>query len=232
MSTYVRPSLMKLPIRTKNLIGEQGSRSAVPADRRDHIVRVAASVFISEGFGACSMSSIEARLGGSKATLYKYFRSKEQLFEAVVTHLLVRALEPPRALHSGNEEDLETRLYGFGIGFLTMVYDAEISAAYRLIEAEGARFPALVEAFIRRGPNALIEELRIILERSSATQQFTCEDPELAAGQFLGLLRGDRHMRFAMGHLPAPTPMEIAYYARQATLIFMYGLTTIRRGRS
>jgi len=200
----------------------------MPADRREHIVRVATSVFTSEGFGACSMSKIAAHLGGSKATLYKYFRSKEQLFEAVMTQHWPRVLEPLRALHISNEEDLESLLFGFGTRFLVMVYDADISAAYRLIETEGTRYPALVEAFFRAGPNAVIEELRIILERFTATQQVMCEDLELAAGQYLGMLRGDRHLKFSMGLLPAPTSMEIAYYVRQATRVFMRGLAPMR----
>src|SRR5580692_6870568 len=52
--------------------------------RRDAIVEVARQVFFEEGYAAASMSTIAARLGGSKGTLYNYFRSKEELFEAQV----------------------------------------------------------------------------------------------------------------------------------------------------
>ena len=43
---------------------------------------VAREVFFEHGYSATSMSAIAARLGGSKGTLYNYFRSKEELFEA------------------------------------------------------------------------------------------------------------------------------------------------------
>src|SRR5436853_1515154 len=52
--------------------------------RREAILDVAQEVFLEEGFAAASMSTIAARLGGSKGTLYNYFRSKDDLFKAYV----------------------------------------------------------------------------------------------------------------------------------------------------
>src|SRR3954464_10654712 len=54
-------------------------------DRRELILDVASEVFLKEGYAATSMSEIAARLGGSKGTLYNYFKSKEELFEAYVS---------------------------------------------------------------------------------------------------------------------------------------------------
>ena len=52
--------------------------------RREAILEVAREVFTEEGYAAASMSTIAARLGGSKGTLYNYFKSKEELFGAYV----------------------------------------------------------------------------------------------------------------------------------------------------
>src|SRR4051812_22630064 len=52
--------------------------------RREAILDVAQEVFLEEGFAAASMSTIAARLGGSKGTLYNYFKSKDDLFNAYV----------------------------------------------------------------------------------------------------------------------------------------------------
>ena len=52
--------------------------------KRDAILLIAQQVFLEEGYAATSMSSIAARLGGSKGTLYNYFRSKAELFVAVI----------------------------------------------------------------------------------------------------------------------------------------------------
>ena len=45
---------------------------------------------MAEGYGATSMSTIAARVGGSKATLYHYFKSKEELFDAFVRRFCAR----------------------------------------------------------------------------------------------------------------------------------------------
>ncbi|CAG1012445.1 partial putative HTH-type transcriptional regulator YvdT, partial [Anaerolineales bacterium] len=52
--------------------------------KRQHILAVAAEAFQEYGFERTSMSEICARVGGSKATLYNYFSSKDELFFEVM----------------------------------------------------------------------------------------------------------------------------------------------------
>ena len=52
--------------------------------RRDAIVDAAAELFQECGYERASMNELARRLGGSKATLYNYFPSKESLLVAVV----------------------------------------------------------------------------------------------------------------------------------------------------
>jgi AcrR family transcriptional regulator len=53
-------------------------------EKRQAIIDVAAATFGELGFERTSMSEICTRLGGSKATLYNYFPSKEALFLEVM----------------------------------------------------------------------------------------------------------------------------------------------------
>ncbi len=53
-------------------------------ERRQAIITAAAAVFQEQGYERTSMSEVARRAGGSKATLYNYFTSKEALFESVV----------------------------------------------------------------------------------------------------------------------------------------------------
>ncbi len=170
------------------------------------------------------MSTIAARLGGSKATLYKYFPSKEQLFEAVMQQRCESVLAPLRDLRGSNSDDLEVLLAGFGARFLVKIYEPQALDVHRLIQSEGGRFPELAEAFFRAGPNAVVDELSSTLTRFVARGLIVCDDVTLAAGQYLGMLRGDRHLRFSSGLLPAPEPDEIDHHARHAAQIFVRGL--------
>ena len=195
-----------------------------PDERRDHIIAVAAEAFADEGYGATSMSTIAARLGGSKATLYKYFPSKELLFEAVMQQRCQRVLAPLRDLRSSDDDDFESLLAGFGSRFLTRIYEAGALDVHRLIQSEGGRFPELAEVFFRAGPDNVVEELRATLDRFAASGLIECGDLYLAAGQFLGMVRGDRHLRFTAGLLPAPDQAEIDRHAAHAARIFARGL--------
>src|SRR5947209_1034801 len=53
-------------------------------EKRDEIVRIASELFEKRGYDRCSMAALSEKLGGSKATLYGYFPSKEDLLRAVI----------------------------------------------------------------------------------------------------------------------------------------------------
>lgn len=55
-------------------------------DKRREIVEIAAQAFEELGYDRTSMSLISERVGGSKATLYGYFKSKEELLLAVLDY--------------------------------------------------------------------------------------------------------------------------------------------------
>jgi len=58
-------------------------------EKRAEIVRIASEVFEELGFERASMATISERIGGSKATLYGYFPSKDDLLKAVINYQVV-----------------------------------------------------------------------------------------------------------------------------------------------
>ncbi|WP_164569017.1 TetR/AcrR family transcriptional regulator, partial [Pseudomonas viridiflava] len=92
--------------------------------RRTAIVETAASVFLELGYEGASMKEVSTRLGGSKATLYGYFASKEALFVAVVqlyaTSHLYNAVADLTA-KSDTGTTLEDKLLEFGRQMLMIV---------------------------------------------------------------------------------------------------------------
>jgi AcrR family transcriptional regulator len=52
--------------------------------RRDDILQAAGIAFRERGFAGTTMAAVSERMGGSKATLYRYFKSKEVLFIAAM----------------------------------------------------------------------------------------------------------------------------------------------------
>lgn len=85
-------------------------------EKRDEIVRIAAELFEKHGYDRCSMAALSERLGGSKATLYGYFPSKEDLLRAVIQCEI--ASEFDRILHEFNDDsDLRAWLVKLGIAY-------------------------------------------------------------------------------------------------------------------
>lgn len=56
----------------------------MPASRRDHLVETALALFSRDGFHATGIDRILAEAGVAKMTLYKHFRSKEELVVAAL----------------------------------------------------------------------------------------------------------------------------------------------------
>lgn len=87
-------------------------------ERRQEIIRIAARLFEELGYERTSMSAIAARMGGSKATLYGYFSSKEVLLRAVLDQDVSEEAE--RLIQEFlSEKDLRSGLVRLGIAYLT-----------------------------------------------------------------------------------------------------------------
>ena len=87
-------------------------------EKKQEIVRIAAELFEELGYERTSMSAIAARVGGSKATLYGYFGSKEDLLRAVLDHDVKE--EADRLLNEFlAENDLRSGLIRLGISYLS-----------------------------------------------------------------------------------------------------------------
>ena len=87
-------------------------------EKRQEIVRIAARLFAEVGYERTSMSAIAARVGGSKATLYGYFPSKEDLLRAVLDQDVSE--ETDRLMQEfTSEKDLRSGLIRLGIAYLT-----------------------------------------------------------------------------------------------------------------
>lgn len=56
--------------------------------KRQKIIDCATEVFLQQGYSETSMNGLIRMVGGSKATLYAHFSSKDELFDAVIEKLI------------------------------------------------------------------------------------------------------------------------------------------------
>lgn len=188
--------------------------------RRRAIVSAARAAFLRHGYGNTSMSAIAAKLGGSKTTLWSYFRNKRELFDAVVDDLVERYGDALR-LPLRAEADPRETLHAFAVSIITTVTRPQIVALHRMVTGEAGRFPelgrALVERGMRRGQARLAEWIAQQMDRGTLRRA----DPLLAATHFGGLCQSGAFQHYLLGASERPTPAEIAVEAEAATDVFL-----------
>lgn len=66
--------------------------------KRYELVRIAAEVFREKGYAAATLNDIARRFGTDRASLYYYFSSKQDLFQACITGITVENLRRARII--------------------------------------------------------------------------------------------------------------------------------------
>ena len=195
--------------------------------RREAILDVASDVFLEEGYANASMSTIAARLGGSKGTLYNYFKNKEELFAAyVVRHC---AWQRDAMFEIGSEPgDIRQALTKVGRTYLSIVLSDFSMANFRVIVAEAQRTPEIGLAFYEAGPRSGAERLGAVLQKAMDSGQLKIDDTVHAAHQFIGLCQ-NRLLKARLCNVMAdPTPEEIDREVLPAVNMFLAAYGTGR----
>jgi AcrR family transcriptional regulator len=130
---------------------------------REQILRTAADLFRERGYRASTLDDMAARLGMSKASLYTYFRAKDEML-AAISRATIAAFTRELALVSASSLSPEDKLrrvvrehVRFVIAnrsFLTVFFSEEASLPPRLARALAAqkdRYDKGVEAIVVEG---------------------------------------------------------------------------------
>jgi AcrR family transcriptional regulator len=195
--------------------------------RREAILDVAQEVFLEEGFAAASMSTIAARLGGSKGTLYNYFKSKDELFTAYVERRCLWQQDAVYDIPCGASP--EEALKHLARAYLTHVMDDTTLRNFRLIAAESERAPEIGRTFYAAGPDRGSQRLAGILTALESDGHLDLEgDPVGVAHQFVALVHGRLFKARLCNAIPELTPQEIEREATRGVRTFLRAFGTAR----
>ncbi len=187
--------------------------------KRDAIVRAAAKLFLESGYGETSMDAIAAAAEVSKRTVYSYFSGKDVLFEAVMTDVCESRSD--MANSELPNRPAEEVLSCVGRGFLKTVSSDIVLTTFRIAAAESVRFPELGETFYRAGPQRSIQNLASYFRAREAAGELVVPEPELAASQFLALVKSDFFVRLVLGVGPKPNDADIERAVSSAVRLFL-----------
>jgi len=190
-------------------------------DRRKSILAAAHKVFLERGYANASIDAVVELAGGSKATVYQQFGSKEGLLGALVE----QGAEELAHLVEGlpMDGDLETSLRTFARAYLGLVTRRERIALFRLVVGECGRVPEVGDVFYRTGPQPCGKRLADYFRAIAARGQIVTGDPEAAAFQFIHMLRGDLYMQVLLNPTRAPTEAELHQHIEFAIRTFLDG---------
>lgn len=190
--------------------------------RRRAFMDAATQVFLEKGYAGATLDDVIARSGGSRQTLYALFGGKQGMFEALVSERSASIFE------SFSADDLSNRppdevLNRFGTRYLQIITTPEALGMYRLVVAEGAARKELVELFWRLGPGSGRSLLARYFAEVMQRNALQLDDPEQAAGHFMGMLLGTMHMECLLGLRGTPALAEIADSVAQVVKQFLEG---------
>lgn len=188
--------------------------------KRQAILDTAYRLFRTQGFDATSVSEITAKVGGSKATIYSHFPSKEELFVecmmAAADDYIRGAIEQTDL--SGSDpgaalRDLGTNILNFGSS-------PDMVAVRRLMVAEATR-SGIGKLFYAKLV-ALRTHVAAFLSRLMAAGALRYDDAQLAATHLRALLEAeilDPLLLCARDDIPDEE--EIALAANRAIVAFL-----------
>ncbi|AKU12741.1 TetR family transcriptional regulator [Azoarcus sp. CIB] len=197
--------------------------------KRQAILDEAAQAFRELGFEGASMSEICARVGGSKATLYNYFASKDELFFEVMTHSCEAEFEAAHLSIDPNTDDIRESLRHFGERFLGFLYSPEVLANRHLSIAESGR-TKLGHLMYERG---VLRSQRLIadfLQAAMAQGKLHRADPMLATKHFYALLESELIDGFLFQLPGSVGEEEIRGVTARALDVFMAAYGPCERG--
>ncbi|WP_306261997.1 TetR/AcrR family transcriptional regulator [Pararhizobium sp. IMCC21322] len=150
----------------------------------------AARIFDEQGFEGASVDMIAEAADVSKATLYKYFANKQELFKAVIQlqcKVYSERIEKLSKIDGTLEENLRVIASTIGQTFTAPA----LSNLFRLAVAETTRFPEIGRTFYESGPKTGETLITAILQKHIDTGELDIDDVNLAARQLLELVKAD-----------------------------------------
>ena len=193
--------------------------------KRQAILDVAADVFREMGFERASMSEICARVGGSKATIYNYFTSKEELFFEVVLQATEAEFEAAHLALDPQGPDMSATLEDYGRRLLGLLYKPDVRAVRRLVVSEAGRSGLGLRTY-EIGPQKDESRVAIFLSEAMAQGRLREADPVVAARHLRALLESEWLDRFLLQVIDTVSEEDIASGVHRAVAVFLaaYGV--------
>lgn len=205
---------------TESDTGRTATRGESESTKRRDIIDGARRVFFDKGFDGASMDEVAKAAGVSKATIYVYFSSKDELFEALVLNDRARSAERLFEVDTATG-DVASVLRRIGISFMTMMVQPDHIKLVRMVIGVAEKFPRVGRSFFDAGPCHGGRRLAELLRRKADHGQLTLDDDLAAAHLFLNMCQGLIAKELLFGNPVPPTHAQIEETVDRAVRVFL-----------
>jgi AcrR family transcriptional regulator len=142
-------------------------------DRPGEILQAAVEEFAEYGFGAAKIENIAKRCGVAKGTVYLYYATKEDLFEALVRDRIkpfIGQVDAMVSMWPGSSSDLLRKLVG--MFYSEMIEDDERRMVLRILISEGGRFEHLAKFYYDEVLSGARRLLSQVIQNGIASGEF------------------------------------------------------------
>lgn len=157
--------------------------------RRDALLESAGLLFFEKGFDAVSLDDLLAQVGGSKASIYRFFGNKQGLLIALVEQrcqMFFDQLQIPPVL---GEQQIEPLLQELVARLYEIFAEPEQVALTRLIMHASARDPELADRVYQAGVGRGVRMTARLLAEAHTQGQLYCPRPLESAIFFSGVIK-------------------------------------------
>ena len=166
------------------------------AEKRAQILRAARPILLRDGLGGTTLDRVAAEGKISKMTLYRHFPNKEALFEGLVTAMCEYMREGLENAPAANvDEPAAQRLADELRAFTSALIEPDALALYRLIVADGWRFPDLARVFDQSGMRVIRRRIAQLLESGGVPADKSGQ----VAAEVVAMVLGDAYQRAVLG---------------------------------
>ncbi len=194
-----------------------GKMEAKREQKRHAILEAAEQAFLTVGYSDANMDSIAAQASVTKQTVYRYYLSKADLFRETLK--VMGARHEDKASDHLDLPDTQEALRRFAVSFMQAHLTKEHLSTLRLLVAESARSPEMIQAFFSVGPAGTEERLRWFF-----TERLHIHDPAPMIRLWTAMLFAFQDEALLDVH--HPTKAELEEHATRATQVFFSGVTS------
>lgn len=141
-------------------------------DRPQEITEAAFEAFSQHGYSATKVEDVARRAGVSKGLLYLYFKTKEELFKAVIRSIVIPRVDLLQEQLESSELSAEEFIRGPVLDFMKRIPGSPVSVVIRLMIAEAPKHPDLVEFYWENVASRGLGALQALLERGVRNGEF------------------------------------------------------------